>query len=60
MLNRKGSLIAIHDVITRSESKEDIKKILDPTKQKFPINIGKTPVQVLSFSVIGKTFQYIL
>ncbi|CAC5402584.1 unnamed protein product [Mytilus coruscus] len=51
----KGSLIAIHDVITSTESKKDIKKILDPTKQKSLINIGNTAVQVLSFSVIDST-----
>ncbi|XP_052103501.1 uncharacterized protein LOC127736984 [Mytilus californianus] len=51
----KGSLIANHDVITSTESKEDIKKVLEATKQKPTLKIGNKVVRVLSFSVIDAT-----
>lgn len=56
-MHRKGSLIANHAVITSAESKEVIKNILENEPL---IKIGNKTVKVSSFSVIGKTFQFIM
>ncbi|VDI66972.1 Hypothetical predicted protein, partial [Mytilus galloprovincialis] len=51
----KGSLIANHDVITSTESKEDITMTLDAMKQNNLLKIGNQTVKALSFNVIDST-----
>ncbi|XP_052094770.1 uncharacterized protein LOC127730411 isoform X2 [Mytilus californianus] len=53
----KGSLIANHDVITSTESKEDITMILDAMKQKHLLKIGNQTVKALSFNVIDDSTE---
>ncbi|XP_063421722.1 uncharacterized protein LOC134706588 isoform X2 [Mytilus trossulus] len=51
----KGSLIANHDVITSTESKEEITMTLDAMKQNNPLKIGNQTVKALSFNVIDSS-----